>query len=101
VGASRSPAQRASPTPSEDPFVVGATSHGGTSGPSVTFGSLGPLDFSFDWFIPGFVVTLPGLLVVLAVLAQALVVTGWLPVVRREIGDFGGRRRRRVRGSAG
>jgi len=90
------PAVPAAPTPSGDTFAIGGTSHGGFSGPSVSFGSLGPLDFAFDWLIPGFVVTLPGLLVVLAVLAQVLVGTGWLPLVRREIGDFGVRRRRRV-----
>jgi hypothetical protein len=33
---------------------------------------------------------------VLAVLAQILVGMGWLPLVRREIGDFGVRRRRRL-----
>jgi hypothetical protein len=89
------------PSPSGDAFAIGGTSDGGFSGPSVSFGSLGPLDFAFDWLIPGFIVTLPGLLVVLAVLAQVLVGTGWLPLVRREIGDFGVRRRRRTRTSAG
>ena len=94
------PAGPAAPTPSGDAFAIGGTSHGGFSGPSVSFGSLGPLDFAFDWLIPGFVVTLPGLLLVLAVVAQLLVGTGWLPLVRREIGDFGVRRRRRVGTSA-
>ena len=98
--ASPSPAGPAAPAPSGDAFAIGGTSHGGFSGPSVSFGSLGPLDFAFDWLIPGFVVTLPGLLLVLAVVAQLLVGTGWLPLVRREIGDFGVRRRRRVGTSA-
>ncbi len=85
-----------SPSPGGDAFVVGATSGGDMSGPSVSFGSLGPLDFSFDWFIPGFFVTLPGLLVILAVLAQVIAGAGWLPIVRRELGDIGVRRRRRL-----
>jgi len=85
-----------SPAPSGDPFAVGSTVQGGGSGPSVSFGTLGPLDFAFEWLIPGIVVTLPGLLVVLAILAQAIAGTVWLPLVRREIGDFGLRRRRRL-----
>lgn len=97
--ASPSPASStatSSPAPSADAFAVGNTSPGGRSGPSVSFGTLGPLDFAFEWLIPGIVVTLPGILVVLAVLTQAIAGTAWLPLVRREIGDFGLRRRRRL-----
>jgi Bacterial Ig domain len=82
------------PSPSGDAFLVGSTSRGGSSGSGVSFGTLGPLDFAFEWLIPGFVMTLPGLLVVLVVLAQALVGSAWLPLVRRDLGDFGLRRRR-------
>jgi hypothetical protein len=91
----------ARPTPAGDAFAIGGTSQGGPSGPRVSFGTLGPLEFAFEWLIPGFAVTLPGLLVVLAVLAQLAVGTGWLPLVRREIGDFGLRRRRRPGHPAG
>ena len=93
---SPAPAVPAAPTPSADAFALGGTSHDGVSSPGVTFGSLGPLDFAFEWLIPEFVVTLPGLPVVLAVLAQILVGMGWLPLVRRAIRDFGVRRRRRL-----
>jgi hypothetical protein len=61
----------------------------------MTFGSLGPLDFTFEWLIPGVVVTLPGLLVLVVFALQALAGTAWLPLARREIGDFGLRRSRR------
>ena len=97
VAASPSPATPSAaprPSPSGDAFVVGSTSRGGSSGSGVSFGTLGPLDFAFEWLIPGFVVALPGLLVVLVVLAQALVGSAWLPLVRRDLGDFGLRRRR-------
>ena len=44
--------------------------------------------------MPGLVLTVPGLLIVLAAIAaQALGAVAWLPVVRRRIGAFGLRRR--------
>jgi hypothetical protein len=56
----------------------------------VTFGSLGPLSFSFEWLIPSLVVAGPGLLLVLIVIgAQLLAGAAWLPLVRRDVGDFG------------
>jgi hypothetical protein len=54
-----------------------------------TFGGL-------DWAIPALAMTVPGLLLILAVLAQLTAGALWLPVVRRRLGSFGiGRRRRR------
>jgi hypothetical protein len=38
----------------------------------------------------------PGLLLILAVMAQGLVSLAWLPMVRRWLGGFGVRRRRRT-----
>jgi hypothetical protein len=47
----------------------------------------------FDWAIPVLVLTVPGILLVLAILTQALIGILWLPVTRRWVG---GDRRRRV-----
>ena len=55
-------------------------------------GSLGNL----SWAVPSLVLAVPGLLLVLAVLAQAVGGVLWLPVIRRRIGSFGVRGRRRV-----
>ncbi len=49
---------------------------------------------ALDWAVPGLVLSVPGLLLVLAVLAQSLGALAWLPIVRRRIGAFGLRRRR-------
>ena len=47
----------------------------------------------FDWAVPVLVLSVPGLLIVIAVLAQALIGLAWVPVTRRWLG--GDRRRRR------
>ena len=47
----------------------------------------------FDWAIPALVLTVPGILLVLAIVTQALIGMLWLPVTRRWLG---GDRRRRV-----
>jgi hypothetical protein len=63
---------------------------------TASLGSLGAL----GWTVPTLVVSLPGLLLLLAIGAQALGGLVWLPLVRRKIGGFGfGRRRRRTAGS--
>jgi Bacterial Ig domain len=52
----------------------------------------------FDWAIPALFLTVPGLLLILALLTQATVGLVWLPLVRRRLGEFGfGRRRHRER----
>ena len=50
---------------------------------------------NLSWAVPSLVLAVPGLLLVLAVLAQAVGGVLWLPVIRRRIGSFGvgGRRR--------
>jgi hypothetical protein len=79
-------------------FAIGSIARGGPSSPGVTFGSLGPLSFSFEWLIPSLVVSVPGFLVVIVIGAQLLVGAAWLPLVRRDVGDFGlASRRRRQR----
>ncbi len=49
----------------------------------------------FEWAVPALVLTVPGILIVIAVLAQLLVGLAWLPVTRRWLG---GDQRRRSRG---
>jgi hypothetical protein len=60
------------------------------------------IDSFVTWAVPSLALSVPGLLLVLAVLAQTLGATAWLPVVRRWLGGFGfGRRRRERRGAIG
>jgi len=49
-----------------------------------------------DWAVPSIVLGVPGLLVVIAVLAQMSGALLWLPVARRWLGGFGFRRRRQT-----
>jgi hypothetical protein len=73
-----------------DAFAIGSIGRGGPNAPNVTFGSLGPLSFSFEWLIPSLVVAAPGLLLILIVIgAQLLAGAAWLPLVRRDVGEFG------------
>jgi len=51
----------------------------------------------FEWAVPALVLTVPGILIVIAVLAQTLIGLAWLPVARRWLGgDEHGRSRARV-----
>jgi hypothetical protein len=78
------------PSPSSgDGFAIGSIARGGPNSPDVTFGSLGPLSFSFEWLIPSLVISGPGLLVLIVIGAQILAGAAWLPLVRREVGQFG------------
>ena len=57
---------------------------------------------AFDWAVPGLILSVPGLLLVLAIVAQAIGALAWLPLVRRRIGGFGlrfGRTVDRTRGA--
>jgi hypothetical protein len=49
-----------------------------------------------EWAVPAFALGVPGLLLILAVTAQGLVSLAWLPMIRRWLGGFGVRRRRRT-----
>src|SRR5690349_230263 len=56
---------------------------------------MGALTFGgFEWAVPALVMTVPGILLVIAVLAQMLIGLAWLPVARRWLG---GDERRRSR----
>ncbi|MBA2720699.1 MAG: hypothetical protein H0U52_15885, partial [Chloroflexi bacterium] len=43
----------------------------------------------FDWQIPGLALSVPGLLVILAITLQLGGGLAWLPLVRRKLGAFG------------
>jgi hypothetical protein len=62
----------------------------------LTSAGLGSFD-GIDWAVPALALTVPGLLLMLAVFAQVSVGALWLPVVRRWLGSFGVGRRRRPR----
>jgi Big-like domain-containing protein len=78
---------------------------------TVGFSGLGPIDglvnvdvVGFDamleWAVPAILLSVPGLLLLLAVLAQAAGGLLWLPMVRRWLGGFGLRRRRSAEAGA-
>ncbi|HEX2469834.1 MAG TPA: Ig-like domain-containing protein [Candidatus Limnocylindrales bacterium] len=54
----------------------------------------------FEWAVPALVLTVPGLLIVIAVLVQSLIGLAWLPVARRWLGNDR-RRRPAVSGAGG
>jgi len=106
-----------------DPGPGGSTGSGGTPGSvggdtpvdtgrfAVGFSGLGPIDglvdvdvVGFDamleWAVPALLLSVPGLLLLLAVLAQAAGGLLWLPMVRRWLGGFGLRRRRSAEAGA-
>jgi hypothetical protein len=47
-----------------------------------------------SWSYPALVLTIPGLLLLLAIAAQALGALAWIPIVRRSLGEPAGGRRR-------
>jgi len=76
----------------------------GAAAPAIklTSGFETPFGEGFAWAVPGLVLTVPGLLIVLAAIgAQLLGAFAWLPVVRRRIGAFGLRRRTAAGGTGG
>jgi hypothetical protein len=111
--------------PSSQPGGPGSGGSSGAGGPgsgggatpvdtgrfTVGFSGLGPIDglvdldvVGFDalleWAVPAILLSVPGLLLLLAVLAQAAGGLLWLPMVRRWLGGFGLRRRRSAEASA-
>jgi hypothetical protein len=60
----------------------------------VTAGALGALQGGFlAWSYPAIIIAGPGILLLLAVGAQAVGALAWLPIVRRRLGGFGSARR--------
>jgi hypothetical protein len=90
TGASGPPAS-GGPAPSRpvDTFVVPAAERA----PEIAFDAGAASFGGFEWAVPALVLTVPGVLIVLAVLAQAAIGLFWLPVIRRWLA---GDRRRRV-----
>jgi hypothetical protein len=110
---SGSPDPRTSPSPASSPDVAagGSTGTGPQAGGGLPGGGLGSgldvvgagdgagaapgvrvdidVGFPMTLVVPTLVLTVPGLLVMLAVLAQGLGALAWLPFVRRDLGDFG------------
>lgn len=86
------PGSGGGPGGNDERFSVG----GAGLGPGIGLGdiNLGSFDALFEWAVPALVLTVPGLLLAIAVLAQAAGGLLWLPVVRRWLGGFGLRRRR-------
>ena len=113
-GANPSPTSSASGAPSvggnPPPGGAGPGSGGGVPpgderGFTVGFSGFGPIDglvdvdvVGFDafleWAVPALVLSVPGLLLLIAVLAQMAGGLLWLPMVRRWLGGFGFRKRR-------
>ncbi len=106
-----SPAATSSPTPApsaapgggapggSDTFSIPATTEdaGGRGGAAMFQGAVMALALDgFDWQIPGLLLSVPGLLVVLAIALQVTGGAAWLPIVRRTLGSRGDRRRRRA-----
>jgi Big-like domain-containing protein len=74
----------------EAPFTMPTIDDGSSLGldmGALTFGG-------FEWAVPALVLTVPGILLVIAVLAQAAIGLAWLPVARRWLGDDERRRSR-------
>lgn len=70
-----------SSAPDEPPFVVSANGEDfGLETGAFTFNG-------FEWAVPALVLTVPGLLIVIAVLVQSLIGLAWLPLTRRWLGN--------------
>jgi hypothetical protein len=63
------------------------------------FGGFGAFG-GFEWVVPAILLTVPGLLLIVAIVGQAAIGAVWLPMVRRHLAGVGLRRQRRdtVRG---
>ena len=75
-------------------FTFTGSGSNGTAAHASMFGAslsdfTGLFGRAFDWAVPGVVLSVPGLVLVLAILAQAMGALAWLPLVRRRIGAFG------------
>jgi Big-like domain-containing protein len=110
---SASPSATPRPSDSEAPGGGGTTGPGGgprgDDGFSVRAVDLGAdyglvgagfdgFGIGIDWAVPALALTVPGLLLILAILSQTVVGAMWLPFTRRWLGSFGvGRRKTEAR----
>jgi Bacterial Ig domain len=78
----------------EGPFTINAPDRGG----AVELDDASIVLAGFEWAVPGLVLTVPGLLLIIAVIAEAMIGFAWLPVARRWVGrdEHASRRRRRL-----
>jgi hypothetical protein len=58
----------------------------------VSFSSAGELDMTIEWVVPTFLITVPGFLIIIVGVAQALGGFVWLPLARRILSGDGRRR---------
>jgi Big-like domain-containing protein len=79
----------AGPDAAVEPFVVPAAG----VGDGLDFDASSISFAGFEWAVPALVLTVPGILIVIAVVVQAMIGLVWLPVARRWLD--GDRRRRR------
>jgi len=92
------------PTSSPDPGALGGVTSGGDSGgPSDAFtiggtsideigdlsGELSASVLGVEWAVPAIIMAVPGLLLIIVILIQAMGASVWLPIVRRSLGTFG------------
>jgi hypothetical protein len=75
-------------------FTMPVANQGGSAAGAAIFEGFGSefaalFGRAFDWAVPGLVLSVPGMLLVLAIAAQAVGAFAWLPIVRRRIGGFG------------
>jgi hypothetical protein len=67
------------------PFAVANTSAATVFDPALTISTLTRLD-GIVWAVPTLALTVPGVLLVLAVMAQIAAGAAWMPIVRRKLG---------------
>jgi hypothetical protein len=102
------PEQSASPAPSDGGNGGGPTTPEGPNGPGVVnvppidpftpIDGIGTINIGgFDWAVPSLVLSVPGLLLILAVIAQTGAGMVTIPVVRRSLRGSGLSRRAKVR----
>lgn len=78
------------PSPDNGPFALPPVQFDPFDDRIGAFGAFG----GFEWAVPALVLTAPGILLIVALIAQALIGIVWLPVVRRHLAGVGIRRRR-------
>jgi hypothetical protein len=74
-------------------FQVDRGADGAPAGADAGIELSGLLEVDFVWFVPAASVAVPGLLVIVWVLLQAIGALAWIPAVRRMSQEDAGRRR--------
>lgn len=93
--ATQGPPDGPGPTTGGDAFTIplaGPADEGGGTTQFVDFALAAALISGlgvFLWSVPGLALSVPGLIVILTILAQAAGGLAWLPLVKRKIGSLG------------